>query len=283
MKDRENLILLVSYPKSGSTWVRAFLTNLLFPQDGPASINDLMPKYLASNKLLIEDLLGVEISELTLDEQERLRPLVYAHLANTRPNQIFMKVHDQNFEIPGVGPLFKKSWISKIVYIVRNPVDIVPSWANHQNCSIDRAIDDLLDPQFSIGETESGFNHRLRERIGAWNDHVSSWTKLKPTCTHVVKYEDLLKKPERTFGQLVESLGIQSDEVQIARAIQYSSFSVLSQQEAQHSFKEKNPASEAFFRKGQSGLGCKELSEAQLARLTSAFHETMDQFGYQIS
>ena len=36
-----NLVFLASYPKSGNTWTRAFLHNLLRNPEAPASINDL--------------------------------------------------------------------------------------------------------------------------------------------------------------------------------------------------------------------------------------------------
>ena len=35
------IIWLASYPKSGNTWFRVFLTNLLEEKDQPADINDL--------------------------------------------------------------------------------------------------------------------------------------------------------------------------------------------------------------------------------------------------
>jgi hypothetical protein len=42
------IIWLASYPKSGNTWFRVFLTNLLRDADTPASINELKRTPIAS-------------------------------------------------------------------------------------------------------------------------------------------------------------------------------------------------------------------------------------------
>ena len=49
---------LVSYPKSGNTWVRFLLSNLLFPQEdvGFANINRLLPAPGVSSKRYLKKL-----------------------------------------------------------------------------------------------------------------------------------------------------------------------------------------------------------------------------------
>jgi aryl sulfotransferase len=66
------IIWLASYPKSGNTWLRVFLTNYLRDGDQPADLNDLDGGPIASARLAFEEAVGVEASDLTQAEIERL-------------------------------------------------------------------------------------------------------------------------------------------------------------------------------------------------------------------
>ena len=68
------IIWLASYPKSGNTWFRVFLTNLRGEEDGPAQINKLGSTPIASARGIFDDEAGIEASDLTPDEIDRLRP-----------------------------------------------------------------------------------------------------------------------------------------------------------------------------------------------------------------
>ena len=51
---------LASYPKSGNTWLRAFLTNYLRESDEPADINELDGGWTASLRGQFEEIVGIE-------------------------------------------------------------------------------------------------------------------------------------------------------------------------------------------------------------------------------
>ena len=88
------IIWLASYPKSGNTWFRVFLTNLRGEEGGPADINKLRSTPIASARGIFDDEAGVEASDLTPDEIDRLRPEIYMHLHKQAEETLFMKVHD---------------------------------------------------------------------------------------------------------------------------------------------------------------------------------------------
>ena len=67
---------LASYPKSGNTWFRTFLRNLIEDGDQPADINDLSTGSIASSRGWLDEVLGFDTAELDPDEVDRLRPEV---------------------------------------------------------------------------------------------------------------------------------------------------------------------------------------------------------------
>ncbi len=72
------IVWLASYPKSGNTWMRAFLSNYLADGDKPVDINSLdTGGPIASARTIFDEAVGVEASDLTQDEIERYRPRVY--------------------------------------------------------------------------------------------------------------------------------------------------------------------------------------------------------------
>ncbi|HJX72016.1 MAG TPA: hypothetical protein VJ346_08695, partial [Bacteroidales bacterium] len=74
MNEQKKIVWLASYPKSGNTWFRIFLTNLLNHTNEPVDINNLYPSTIASSRSLFDEATGLESSDLTLDEIELLRP-----------------------------------------------------------------------------------------------------------------------------------------------------------------------------------------------------------------
>jgi hypothetical protein len=97
-----NLIWLVSYPKSGNTWVRAFLHNLMLDSPRPHEINrlgevtggDVEPgRYTA--------LAGRPASELTPNEIAALRPRVQEMMAAEAEGTRFVKTHSAVLDIAG--------------------------------------------------------------------------------------------------------------------------------------------------------------------------------------
>ena len=72
-----DLVRLASYPKSGSTWLRAVLTNYLRDDAEPAAINALIGRPLAGDRDAFDETLRLESSDRTQDEVLRYRPLPY--------------------------------------------------------------------------------------------------------------------------------------------------------------------------------------------------------------
>ena len=86
--------------------------------------------------------------------------------------------------------------------------------------------------------------------------------------------------PEATFGRVAGFLGLRPSAERQRRAIDYSAFDALREQEAQRGFRERSLKSERFFREGVSGAWRTVLTQAQVDRIVAACGEQMARFGY---
>jgi hypothetical protein len=116
--------------------------------------------------------------------------------------------------------------------------------------------------------------------LGSWSGHVRSWSDLNHPQIIVLRYEDMLDKPMKAFGQVAKLLGLGRDRDRIRRAVRYSSFAELKKQEAKTGLVERSPASKAFFRQGRKNQWVEVLSDEQAARIVERHREQMARFNY---
>ena len=156
------IVWLASYPKSGNTWLRAFLVNYLDNTSQAANINDLrMP--IAASIPLFNSFSGIEAAELTHDEVDQLRPEVYAKYADSEigleANDLkFFKTHDAYTSLSDGRPLFPTAVTRGIIYIIRNPLDIAVSLSHFISKPIDEAISVIFGSK-NITISNNFFHH----------------------------------------------------------------------------------------------------------------------------
>lgn len=200
---------LASYPKSGSTWFRAFVQNLRADGETPVDINEIQTGLIAGARGWIDDVLGFDTADLTDEEVDRLRPHVYRWSA--REGDIgYHKIHDAYTRLPDGEPLASREGTLGALYIVRNPLDVVASFANHMGCTIDEAIAKMGDPNFQMAR-RGGLFHQARQRLLSWSGHVASWIDSPELRREVVRYEDMLFRPRDTFTRAARFLELPHD------------------------------------------------------------------------
>ena len=272
-----SIVWLASYPKSGNTWLRAVLTSYVEHDGGPASINGLVG--LAGNRrALFDEHVGLPSSDLTFSEAQRLRPLLYERLAAELPPPAFVKVHDACIRTRA-GPLFPRRATAAAVYLVRNPLDVAPSYAHHQQWSVDRIVEHMNRPAATVGLAGRRLHRIFPEVLSSWSRHVVSWLE-SDLPTLVVRYEDMLESPAAAFGGAIRHAGLELDEARLARAVDQARFDRLRAQEREEGFHERQPTAPSFFRAGAAGGWREALTPAQVRALVDAHAPVMERFGY---
>jgi hypothetical protein len=203
------------------------------------------------------------------------RARVQQHLADLVEGLIFMKTH-QALAVDRGHPTINFSVTAGAIYIVRNPLDVAISYAHHLSRSIDKAID-LLN--LKNAET-AGSDKQVYELYGSWSQHVLSWTRKPHRAIYVMRYEDMLAEPQKTFGALARHLLFKPSESELADAIDRSSFDRLREHEEKEGFRERPEKAERFFREGRTGQWKEVLTQKQVQRIVDAHHEQMQRFGY---
>ena len=281
--DAPAIVWLASYPKSGSTWLRAVLTNYLSEDGGPASINALLGRP-AVHRQVFDEFLGVESTNMTEAEVERHLPQFRAWLAQPpfdTPNPpgvpLMLKTHEA-YRLAGGAARFPPT--GRALYLVRNPLDVAVSYAHYSKVPIDHAIAWMNSGRSSESQVLEDAPGRLPEPMDSWSGNLSSWVEQADLPVHVARYEDLLTDPHAGFAAVVRFIGLGEDPARLRRALERSEFSRLQAQEAEFGFVEKLPTAQSFFRAGRAGAWRTALSPEQVRTLVDSQGELMARFGY---
>jgi hypothetical protein len=211
-----------------------------------------------------------------MEEATALRPRVHAAIAAAAgANDVFVKTHNLFGSLEGL-PLHNLEVTAGAIYVVRNPLDVVPSLADHFGIGLDEAIDFMGNEQTGSPGDEAN----VAGVLGSWSAHAGSWSGSGLRRLRVVRYEDLHAQPEQAFAGILGFLGRTPDPARLARAIRHAAFDTLRRQEDQGGFVERSPASARFFRAGVVGGWRELLSADQVQRVVARHAAQMQRFGY---
>jgi Sulfotransferase domain len=236
---------LVSYPRSGNTWTRFLVCNLINP-DNPVNFAQLESR----------------IPEIYQVPDRVLRRF---------PRPRFIKSHEC------FDPRYKK-----VIYIVRDPRDVLISYYEFQlkrrvisdACSLEEFL-----PCFMESEIEPKIGS-WRDHVVSW---IATRGGQKNFL--LLRYEDMLADTQRESTKIAAFLGLDSNPERIARAVALSSadrMRRLEKEEAQQwRATKKTRQDKPFVRKAVAG-GWKSLPEHCVARIESAWGDVMGSMNYEL-
>jgi hypothetical protein len=297
MREQEPYWYLASYPKSGNTWCRVFITELrrlagLDSAEATAAAEgeerelrlnrDLATGSIMSSRHWLDDQLGIDSSDLRWEELDKLRGRVGHQRELFAGCLRYHKVHDA-FVSPDSGgrPVVPVEGCRGAVVVVRHPADVAVSLSHFFSWPLERCVAFLLDEQAGLCRSSKRGGQQVRQFMGTWANHVHSWVDQDQIPVLLLRYEDLLAQPEGQFSRLASFLALPDGQALIAEAVANTRFDKLkAKEEEEGGFHERPQGCERFFRSGRSGEGYETLSDAQLQRLQQAFWPLLERLGY---
>lgn len=283
METTKNIIWLASYPKSGNTWFRSFLTALKSENEA-FDINDLKTDGIFSGKDNIENVLDLDADHLLSPEVELYQQLTWNFIAEKAKRKLFVKIHDAfdySENHPGLS-IVPETPTFKAVYFVRHPYDVVPSLANHLGQSIEKTVNFLNNTKsaFIRNKKRTSPANQFYQHLDTWNNHVKSWLERPQFPVLFIRYEDMKLHPFETFKKAIQFMEIDFSDEQIQNALEMTKFENLRKQEEDKGFREKGTKTKFFFNKGEVNYGKSLLTEEQINSINTVNEEMMKHFGY---
>ena len=203
--------IIASYPKSGNTWLRFIIYELYFGHQSKkiSSIN-------------IEEFIpGINKDSLQKVEEKRHK---------YRP--IFFKSHYSYLQM-------KKFKLSKILLIIRNPLEVLSS-----------LIDFYKIPKLQVNECVNQFcrfhtliNMKKKFKYPSWSEHIDSWKNSNEEAL-ILTYNELIDNFELNIKKIIDFLEIDFDEKKIVFVKNKTNFNSLKNLEE---YEKKNKI-EGFFK-----------------------------------
>ena len=260
---------LASYPKSGNTWVRAILFSGLTGSCDINRLGDVVPSFRNAVK---------KVQSAKNQHEMNNNAAFFWGMAQRRAafdlggKQIVFKTHIAALKYEGEQfPI--ENVTRRVIYVARDPRDVIYSYANHYDLSKQQAIENIENQNNAIVDLAS----KEFEFISSWAQHVTSWLALKQPKL-IIKYEDLEKDTVTVIRRLFDFMEIKPL-IGCEEIAEQTSFQKLKNQEKKSGFVE-SVNKKNFFNKGKSKQW-KNSSEADLRKLTEQTLEAMKLLGYQ--
>lgn len=272
----KNIVWLASYPKSGNTWIRIILSYL--QSNNNLNINKLHSSHISSSRDILNYYCGYNTSLLHNSEIDLLRYNCNNDFAKSIKELIFIKCHE-SYRFINNKPILGSQENYKSIYIIRNPLSIVASFANHLNLSIDETIDIINNNDYCLVSKKNKYQTQITQRIYSWSNHVKSWIN-NNNDINIIKYEELHNDPFKVLKKAFNFSNLVFSDDDLTNAIENASFDKIYKQEKENYFIEKPLGSTSFFRKGKSNSWKEELNYTQINKIININYDIMEKFNY---
>jgi len=283
------IIWLASYPKSGNTWVRSFLTSILYSNEGNINLNDL--NKLGGQYPLRSQFKNFVKNFNNIDEikNEWINTQEFLNLDNKTK---FFKTHHVNCKI-GSSSFTDLNNTLGVIYIVRDPRNLITSIMHHfSKESYQKAKEFIFDENRWLGIVKDS-NKKARDvdlptLISSWKTHYNSWKVVNKNFL-LIKYEELLLNPDNEFKKIIEYLKnlipININNQKFKRAIEACSFKNLKSLEDKEGFFEsvhdrEFNSKKKFFNLGPDNNWKKLLDKNIRLEIEEKFKGEMLELGY---
>ena len=230
------IIWIASYPKSGNTYLRSFLTSYYYTKDGKFDFK------LLDN---IKTFPGIHYSRYRSDSKlEASRNwIINQNYFFDKSKLNFLKTHNTMSPFEGNTFTTKDQSIGAI-YIYRDPRNIITSLKNHYSMNYLDAFNFMKDDKKAIFQDSHDNDKSNFTYLSSWSNHYKSWFKIDDFKIIFIKYEDLQNQKFELFQKIVKFINTLSgnneelNEDKLLQSIKSTNFSVLKNNERNQGFSE---------------------------------------------
>jgi len=239
-KARRAELVLIAHPKSGNTWLKVMISRLYQVRHG-------LPDGLIHKT----------------DEFTRRVPEV-PRLAASNGIYSYERAVGRLLDPETGDPAMRDK---AVLFLARHPCDIAVSWYHQFTKRQSRHKQELINAELEhpidrtrigiwdfVRHSEIGLEHLIRF-LNGWQLRLANHPRAR-----TIRYEDLRARPAQTLGRVLDLIGADFSEAEIAEAVAYGSFDHLRGLEAEGHFKQggltlRNPGDPNSFKVRRAKVG----------------------------
>ena len=186
------------------------------------------------------------------------------------------------------NPFTKLEYSLGVIYVVRDPRNVVLSSSNHNSQSHERSTEDLI-----IGrELRYKGKENIKVYTGTWGGNFNSWKSFKSVNKYLlIHYEDLIKEKDKIFYEILKfihnlkNVEFVLDKKKFKNVLDSTNFGRVQKLESQTGFQEsmidkKTGKKIKFFNLGEKTNWQTALEPNLQNKIEEAFEKEMKELGY---
>ena len=278
------IIWIASYPKSGNTYLRSFISSYYYSKKGKFDFNLL---------LNILQFPSLKFSKKNIySEDEAGKNWIFNQNNFFLDNKIhFIKTHNSLDKFNGNKFTTSKQTLGAI-YIVRDPRNLISSLTHHYSMTYEQAYEKIIDQNASLLEKTSDNDYSNFTFLGSWSNHYKSWKNNLEFETLFLKYEDFENNKYDTFKSIINFINRikgnneKVEEKKLLNSIKSTNFTNLKNKEKNEGFEESinnNGEKKPFFNLGFNNRWQKILPKSILVKLNNSLQNDLNDLGYRLN
>ena len=244
------IIWLASYPKSGNTWVRTIINELIYTDNNYDNVFNNASKNIRQfpaysdfkdsfeftsqdrTKINKQKLINTTIKNW-INLQNKINQDKKIKLFKTHNLLGKFKIDNQEYSFTNLDNTIG------VIHIVRDPRSIISSLKNHFSLDTEEEAKEMILDE----NTWSGLKYKnsVPNYFSSWSNHFNSWKRF-PKNNHLIKYEDILENPVKEITRIVVYLKkffkLELDEKRIINIAEKTSFKNFKKNEENGKFYE---------------------------------------------
>ena len=230
------IIWISSYPKSGNTYLRSFLSSYYYSDNGKFDFDQLVN---------IHQFPSIKFSKIKPTSKEEASKYWIFNQNNFFDKNKLNLVKTHNCLLPLWGNEFtSKNETIGAIYIVRDPRNVITSLTHHYSLSYEKALETMLDEDCSLLEKSFDQDFSNFTYLNSWSNHYKSWKNNLNFETLFIKYEEIENNKEEIFKKIilfiekVSKKNSKFNEKKFLNSIKSTNFSNLKNKELNEGFEE---------------------------------------------